>query len=89
MAAAYALRRANDPILIEPVVVDVLVRRGRSMDDDNVIAGLKSVRDALVKRGLVPDDTPRWWLWGQVSYECGARWRQAPEVVLTVRRRGS
>ena len=59
-AAMWAYRAAGDPVLSCPVVVDLLVFRSRTMDDDNAQSGLKHVTDYLFKGRALPDDSRRW-----------------------------
>lgn len=43
--------------------VNLCLRLGkgdRTMDDDNLIGGLKPARDGLVDAGLIVDDSPKW-----------------------------
>lgn len=84
-SAAYIL--AGRPRFETPIVVDVLVRRSRVLDDDNALSGLKSARDQLVRCGLAPDDSRKWWKWGEVEFETGKQWKGREEVVLTVKER--
>ena len=74
---------AGRPTLDGPVTMDVLVRRGRVMDEDNIITGLKGTCDALVKCGLLSDDKASVLTWGSVTQETGRKWRGREEVVLT------
>ena len=87
-AAHYGWAKAGRPYTERRVRVSVLVRRGRVLDRDNVIAGLKPVADLLFSRrhgiAMTPDDGPQWVEWGSVEFETGKRWRDRPEVVLVV-----
>lgn len=87
VAATLGYVKAGCPKFTGPIIVDVLVRRARVMDDDNVLTGLKAVRDSLVRNGLVPDDSSKWWRWGEVSFETGKSWKGYELVVLSIRRR--
>lgn len=74
----------GNPLFRFPLRVDVLIRRaGRKMDDDNVIGGLKTIRDELVHLGLAPDDSPRWWQWGTVTQETGKEYAGNAHIILT------
>jgi hypothetical protein len=87
-AALWAYREADDPVNAEPVHVDYLVFRERVLDDDNAVAALKPVRDALFKGRLAPDDSTRYVRNGEVRFITGARWRPNNAwVAVFVRRR--
>jgi len=40
--------------------VDFVTYRRRLLDDDNMIIGLKGLRDSLVEAGFLYDDSPKW-----------------------------
>lgn len=101
-AAAWAHRIAGDPVLAEPVTVDILCFRVREMDDDGITSGLKAARDWLFgrrpgKRALgvagrpgrmVTDDRPEFMAWGSVSQATARCFAgSAAWTVLIVRRR--
>ncbi len=82
--AFWAWNHAGCPWVSGPVVVSVHVRRGRIMDDDNLWAGFKPIRDALFKHRITPDDSPRWVTQGTLTQETGRRWVGREECVITV-----
>jgi len=47
LAAMWGYREAGDPTNDRPVTVELVSFRERSLDDDNLLAGLKAVRDYL------------------------------------------
>lgn len=40
--------------------VAFIAYRKRTLDDDNLITGMKALRDALVFVGVIHDDSPKW-----------------------------
>lgn len=87
-AAKVAWLQAGRPRVEVPVDVEVVVRRGRALDDDNAWAALKWVRDVLFKDAITVDDSPRWVRYLPLRYETGKRWVGREEVVFIVRARG-
>lgn len=86
-AATAAWLRAGGPRAYAPVIVDLTIRRGRSMDADNAISACKHTLDGLFNGQITPSDSLRWVRLGEVRQETGNRWRLAPEVVVTIRPR--
>jgi hypothetical protein len=95
LAALAGYRGADDPQLAEPAVVDVLVCRSRQMDDDNILAALKPARDQLCRKDaggrfrLLPDDSPKWWVYGGVWQLSDPKLFAKGWTVLIVRKRGT
>ena len=87
LAGDYAWRQAGCPKATAPVKVDILVRRGRKMDDQNIIGGLKAVFDGIFVNKLTPDDSSAWVSFGRVDQLTGRQWGLRPETVLTVTER--
>lgn len=83
-AALFAWAHAGCPVADGPVVVSAIVRRGRTIDNDNAITGLKPALDALFKGAITPDDSTRWVRIGSVTQKTGARWRGAEEVEFII-----
>lgn len=83
-AALIGYRQAGCPEINEPVDVLVTVRRGRALDDDNVWAALKAVRDVLFNRALTPSDAPRWVRYLPLVQESAAKWKGREEVLFVV-----
>jgi hypothetical protein len=75
--AAYAAwEAAGEPRYFEPVRIEFTVRRGRVLDPDNALAGLKSLIDGLTTRrmqrpGLIPDDSAAWVSWAPIRFVTG------------------
>lgn len=67
-----------------PVDVEIVLRRGAALDDDNAVAALKAVRDVLFKEAITPDDSPAWVRYLPLRQETGARWKGREEVVFRV-----
>lgn len=86
-AAVYAWTLAGCPEIHGKAHVDVTIRRGRVMDQDNAVASLKSVLDALCRRretgcGVLWDDSSKFLELGAVIQETGRRWKDRPEIEL-------
>ena len=82
--ARYAWMAAGRPTLAPPVKVDIVVRRGRRLDDDNAVSGCKQLRDAIFTDGVTPTDAPRHLTLGTVTQETGAAWKYSPEVEFII-----
>lgn len=82
--ARRAWEQAGSPRATGPVRVSLLVRRGRSIDQQNVWCATKSICDGIFCAGLTPDDAPEWVTLGTVTQEPGRQWRGREEVVLIV-----
>lgn len=93
-AAAEGYLLAGRPQIAGKVRVSLIVRRGRTMDDDGVWGGLKWCRDQLFNRtkyghGVTPDDSPRWFVGGGITWETGAQWKGREQVVYIVEEIGN
>lgn len=75
---------AGRPKSGKPVTIDVIVRRGRVMDQGNIWAGLKHVIDGIFKKALTPDDSEKWLRLGRIEQQTGGKWRYMPEVEIVV-----
>jgi len=75
---------ADRPRSASPVTVNVTIRRGRLLDEDNARASLKAVFDGLFKGGITPDDSPQWVKLGTLTQEVGKRWKLKPEIEIVV-----
>ena len=75
---------AGKPKSTVPVTIDVIIRRGRTMDQGNIWAGLKHVIDGIFKKALTPDDSEKWLRLGRIEQETGGKWRYAPEIEIVV-----
>ena len=89
-AALFAWRQAGQPRQEEPVEVQIIVRRGRVMDPDNALGGVKACLDQLLSYrhdgcGMVPDDSSQWIRFAPVAFETGQEWqgREEVEIILT------
>lgn len=88
-AAKLGWLASGSPEAAGPVQVSMIVRRERVMDEDNIISGLKWVRDTLFNGrkngyGVTPDDSPQHLRLGEIRQETGKRWVGAAEVVFIV-----
>ena len=74
------------------IEVSVTVCRGRRLDADNCITGLKPVFDGLFNRnrhdgdGVVPEDGHGWVEYRPVVQETGGCWAGKEEVVVEIRK---
>lgn len=84
LAAQVAWHQAGKPVAVGRICVDVIVRRGRTMDEDNARAGLKHIFDGLFKRAITPDDSREYVELGALRMETGAHWKARPEVEVIV-----
>jgi hypothetical protein len=82
--AQLAWRQAGSPRAKGRVRVNVSIRRGRVMDEDNALGGLKAVFDGLFKGCVTPDDSARWVTLGRIEQQTGKAWGKAPEVVFII-----
>lgn len=83
-AAQWAWVEAGRPVSASPVVVSVVIRRQRQLDEDNARASLKAIFDGLFKEAITPDDSPKWVRLGALTQQTGERWRLKPEVEIVV-----
>ena len=86
-AAWGAWVAAERPALAGPVRMHYHACRGRELDDDNIIAGCKAIRDELSRLVGLPNDGPRWVRNGEVTQEYGEVWAGHEQVVVTLEER--
>lgn len=86
-AAQWAWYSAGRQRARVPVIVSVIVRRGRVLDDDNLKASLKCVIDALFKGAVTPDDSLKYFELGALKQETGKIWKGREEIVFIVNSR--
>lgn len=80
-AAQWAWVAAGRPVFTAfPITVNVTIRRGREMDQDNAVASLKGVMDGLFKNAITPDDAQKYVLLGTIRQEISKEWKRKPEV---------
>lgn len=82
--AESAWRAAGSPTMTEPVDVSLLVRRGRRMDLDNLLASCKGALDGLFNEAITPDDSETWVRSLRVAQETGRQWKGAEQLVVTI-----
>ena len=93
--ATSAWEAAGSPVYTVPVVIAFDIRRGRKMDPDNCLAGLKKVIDGLTTRtqqkilgpggvGMIPDDTEEWVSYAPVTMLTGGFHTQNPSLFIAV-----
>jgi hypothetical protein len=88
-AAQLAYFAAGAPQVEGRARVTLLVRRGRTIDPDHLLAAAEPIINALFCRrrqgfGITPDDSARYVEWAPVQQETGDRWKQREEVVIVV-----
>ena len=59
-AAHLSWIAAGKPRMGKPVLVTVVIRRGRSIDPDNALAACKPLIDGLFNAAFTPEDTEAW-----------------------------
>lgn len=77
--------RAGKPRSTGPVEIDLIVRRGRRLDQLNIWAAMKHVVDGIFVKGLTPDDSEKWLRPGKVEQQIERRFTYMPEVEIIVR----
>jgi hypothetical protein len=84
-AALWSWYQAGRPRSTVPVSVFVISRRARRLDDDNLFSMLKWFRDALFKKAITPDDSPKWFEYiGRPRQEVGKQYKLKPEIEFIV-----
>ncbi len=83
--AALCWMAAGRPRSRESVHVEVIIRRGRFIDQDNALACCKALIDGLFKDAITPDDSPTWVKSYTIRQEVGSQWKQHPEVEFIAR----
>jgi hypothetical protein len=95
MAMVECWERDGAPVFTVPVRIQFDIRRGRKMDPDNCLAGLKGVIDGLTSRsltrryggpveGMIPDDSGDWVEFAPVTMLTGGVHTQNPTVYVIV-----
>jgi hypothetical protein len=84
MDARVCWQLAGRPVADGPVIVHLVVRRAREMDEDNIIAGLKNHRDGLFVGAITPDDKPKYVRLGHIEQQIKPEYKLKPEVVFIV-----
>jgi hypothetical protein len=69
---------------VSGINVNVIIRRGRVIDQDNAQACLKSLIDGLFNNAVTPNDSRKWVLNYTVNQETGRVWQYQPEVEFIV-----
>jgi hypothetical protein len=88
--ARLAWLQAGRPTLTPPVVVQVIVRRGRVVDPDSALSACKRIFDAVLcanrngGEGIVPDDSARYVEYAPVLQTTGKPWAANPVIVLSI-----
>lgn len=88
-AARLAWLQAGKPVLTEPALVQITVRRSRKLDPDNAAAACKGALDELLTTrhngcGLLPDDSGEWVTYAPIAQETGDRFRGQAAIVVTL-----
>jgi hypothetical protein len=84
LAARSAWVKAGRPKAFNTVVVHLIVRRLRVMDEQNIWAALKSACDGLFVNAICDDDSPKNLRIGHIEQQTGKRFEKNPEVVFIV-----
>ena len=91
-AAYFGWLAAGKPQIDEdqwPVVMDLVVRRGRKLDQNNCWGAVKRPLDSVCcAGGILPADSEKYLICGEVKQETGAAWLNRPEFVMLFRKRG-
>lgn len=82
-----AWEEAGSPRFREPVEITFTIYRGRKIDPDNALAGLKHLIDGLTtrrmgKEGLIPDDSSRWVSYAPIVFVTGKPYADENAKVL-------
>lgn len=76
---------AGCPRFKPPVAVKIIVRRGRRVDDDNLVSSCKHARDGLWGVDcMLPADDKRYISSYEVVQQTGGRWGLFPEVEIQI-----
>lgn len=84
-AARQAWMAAGRPKSEGPVVVNLVIYRGRVMDNDNAIAACKPIFDGIFNGQITPDDSARWVRIGEIHWRTGAKYAKCPAVTVQVK----
>ena len=58
--------------------------RGRVIDTDNAVTGMKPILDSLFVGAITPSDSPAWVEFGGLTQETGKKWAGNEEVEVIV-----
>lgn len=90
LAAFRAWEEGGAPYYTQKVRVTFEIRRGRVIDPDNALAGLKYVIDGLTSKrmqrtGMIPDDSAEWVEYAPIVFTTGKVWKDLfAQVIITV-----
>lgn len=87
--AFLAWEAGGSPRFQEPIEITFHIFRGRRLDPDNALAGLKALIDGLTSRamqraGMIPDDSANWVSYAPPRFQTGDRFKYKPFVVVEV-----
>ncbi len=77
--------RAGKPTSSKPVEIDIIVRRGRRLDQLNIWAAMKHIVDGIFVKALTPDDSEKWLTPGKIEQQIERRFTYTPEVEIIVK----
>lgn len=83
-AAGLVWVAAGRPRAQSRVRVDITIRRGRALDDDNALAALKPVLDGVFNAALTPNDSLKWVTLGTITQRIDPKWKGREEVQFDV-----
>lgn len=84
-AAKSEWLKAGSPKARGKVGYELIVRRAREADDDNLIAAFKNFRDGIFVNAITPDDSPRYVKFLGIEQEIDSRWFRKEEVEVIVK----
>jgi hypothetical protein len=69
-----------------PVTVFATVRRGRTMDTQNIVHSTTwaAMIDGIFRDGVTPDDSPAYVVWAEIVQQAGKGWARRPDVELDI-----
>ena len=77
--------RAGKPVATGRVEIDLIVRRGRRLDQSNVWSAMKHILDGIFNRALTPNDSEKWLRLGGIEQQIERRYTYMPEVEIVVK----
>lgn len=85
-----AWEEAGSPRFFQPIEIEFRIYRGRTLDPDNALAGLKNLIDGLTTRrmqrsGMIPDDSARWVRWLPIQFVTGKSQQGVERVWVRIR----
>jgi hypothetical protein len=80
-SAARVHPRINSPSMAYRAKVTFTCYRGRLIDSDNLVTGLKALRDSLVVARLIEDDSPKW---AEFTYSQEKRGKTLARTEITI-----